>query len=526
MAEPIRDVARLQSQLAAIVASSDDAIVSKTLEGIIETWNQGAERIFGYTADEVIGQPINIIIPDDRQHEEPEILRRIRSGLRVDHFETIRRRKDGRLIDISVTISPVRDSTGTIVGASKIARDISSQKRIQRELEAAKAAAEEANRAKDQFLSVLSHELRTPLTPALASLSYLESQSQLNEEVRAQVGMARRNVEAEARLVDDLLDLTRIARGKMSLHFEVIDLHAALRAAVATVQRELDEKALEVSLALRARPYEVWADSGRLQQVFLNLLTNAIKFTPNGGAIAVRTSGGSGNGDNGNGGNRIRIQISDTGSGIDPQMLERLFAPFEQASSARRFGGLGLGLSITRSLIEMHRGTINAASEGLDRGATFTLELPLLERPAAAAASRALDGAPQSSPQELRRAAFQRCRILLVEDHADTRQIMSKVLRSLGCDVTTAGGVREALSLAERSDFDLLVSDIGLSDGTGMDVMRALRDRPGIHGIAISGYGHEDDLRRSREAGFNEHLVKPINFKALQEAVTRAVGNS
>src|SRR5688572_5034252 len=223
-----------QARLAAIVESSDDAIVSKTLEGVITSWNKGAERIFGYTAEEAVGRSITMLIPADRQAEEPEILRRILTGERVDHFETIRQRKDGRLINVSVTISPVRGPGGRIIGASKVARDVTEQKRVEQELKAAKEAAEAASRAKDDFLSVLSHELRTPLTPVLAAVSFLANNPAVTvEELRGHPDMIRRNVETEARLVDDLLDLTRIARGKIRLHFEVADAHAVARNAVA-----------------------------------------------------------------------------------------------------------------------------------------------------------------------------------------------------------------------------------------------------------------------------------------------------
>jgi len=241
-----------QAWLAAVIDSSDDAIVTKTLQGIVTTWNKSAERIFGYKADEIVGQPILMIIPPDRRGEEAEILRRLGKGERVDHFETVRRRKDGSLIDISVTISPIRDADGTIIGISKIARDITMWKRIQRELMAAKETAEEAeavadesrreaeaaNRAKDLFLSVLSHELRTPLTPALAVIGILERDASLAEPVRRQIEMVRRNVETEARLVDDLLDLTRIARGKLSLHPEAVDAHAVVGNVLAMFQRK------------------------------------------------------------------------------------------------------------------------------------------------------------------------------------------------------------------------------------------------------------------------------------------------
>jgi len=498
-----------QARLAAIVESSDDAIVSKTLQGIIMTWNKGAERIFGYTAAEVVGKAINIIIPPDRQHEEPKILERLGRGERVDHFETIRMRKDGRLINVSVTISPVRDATGRIIGASKVARDITLQKQFEKELKEAKDAAEAANRAKDHFLSVLSHELRTPLTPVLAAMSYMEAQPGLPEDVRSQVGMVRRNVETEARLVDDLLDLTRIARGKISLHFEAVDVHEVLRAAVKMLQPEIDAKGLEVTIGLRARQHHVWADPGRLQQVFLNLLSNAVKFTPAGGTIAVRTSELEGG--------RVRVEVSDTGIGIEPEAFPRLFAAFEQAERSRRFGGLGLGLSIAKSLVEMHGGTmhggtIRATSEGRDRGATFTVELGTTQGPKAGQASAAL-----SAIQPL---AY---RVLLVEDHTDTRQVLERLLTSFGCVVSSAGSVAEAVRLADQGEYDVLISDIGLPDGSGMQVMEHVRGRRAMKGIALTGYGQDEDLRRSREAGFETHLTKPVNFQVLRETIKKVV---
>jgi PAS domain S-box-containing protein len=489
--------------LAAIVESSDDAIVSKTLGGIVTSWNRGAARIFGFAASEMIGQPITKIIPADRQHEETEILRRIRSGERVDHFETVRQRKDGTLIDVSVTISPMRDGAGRIIGASKIARDVTDQKRAQRELVAAKESAESANRAKDHFLSVLSHELRTPLTPVLASLSLIESQLSLSpQELRGQVEMIRRNVETEARLVDDLLDLTRIARGKVRLHFEVVDAHAVVRNVVAMLQKEIDEKGLAVTLTLRAKSSHVWADAGRLQQIILNLLSNAVKFTRQDGSITIRT------GNDRDGG--VSIAVIDNGVGIEAEMLPRLFDAFQQGDAARGFGGLGLGLSIVKSLAAMHGGTIEAASEGKDRGATFTLGLNTVPPapPVRPAADVKIAGGGKS--------------ILLVEDHADTRQVLEKLLTSLGFTVWAAGSVKEARELSDREHFDLLVSDIGLPDGTGHEVMSYLRARHGTRGIALSGFGQDDDIRRSQEAGFELHLIKPVNFQTLKDVILKA----
>ena len=503
---PPREV---RSWLGSIIESSDDAIVSKTLDGIVTTWNAAAERIFGYTAADMIGKPITTMIPEDRQQEEPMILARLRRGERVDHFETVRMRKDGTLVEVSVTISPIRDSSGVIVGASKIARDITFQKQVQRELQQAKEAAEAANRAKDHFLSVLSHELRTPLTPALGAISYIETSEELPPPLREQISMIRRNVETEARLVDDLLDLTRIARGKLRLHFEVIDAHALIRNVVAMFQSEIDEKALAVTLALRAREFHIWADPGRFQQVLLNLMSNAVKFTPQDGSITLRSSSVPGAN-----GAQLKIEVSDTGVGIESHVLPRLFNAFEQGekSTNRRFGGLGLGLSIVKALMEMHQGSVAAASAGRGHGATLTLTMPTV--------------APMPHPTLAAGAPNQRVkgyRILLVEDHADTRQVMTVLLRSFGCIVTTAATVKEAINLAERETFDLLVSDIGLPDGTGLDVIRHINQRQPLKAIAISGFGQEEDLQRSREAGFTLHLTKPVNVNTLREAIHEAV---
>jgi hypothetical protein len=506
------DAARLrdeaQARLAAIIESSDDAIVSKSLDGIVRTWNHGAERIFGYSAAEMIGRSIQVIVPSDRAEEEPQILQRLRRGERMDHFETVRVRKDGQHIEVSVTISPIRSSDGQIIGASKIARDITAQRDFQRQLQQAKELAEAASRAKDHFLSVLSHELRTPLTPVIAALSLMEQRADLSAEMRDEIAMLRRNVEVEARLVDDLLDLTRISRGKIQLHFEVIDAHAALRDTLAIFQPEMDAKSLEASVALRAKEHHVWADPGRLQQVFLNLLSNAVKFTPEGGTIAVRSANVADR--------RIQLEVRDTGIGIDAGFLQELFDPFkqgEQTATTRRFGGLGLGLSIARSLVELHGGTIGAASEGVGRGAAFTVEFGTIP------GRRATQTRQPGEPGE-----FGALRVLLLEDHDDTRTVMSRLLSSLGFVVTTAGTVRDALALAERDRFDLLVSDIGLPDGSGTEVMRKLRDRDGTRGIALSGFGQPEDLRRSEEAGFTTHLTKPVNFKTLQEVIQNVSG--
>ncbi len=504
-----------QARLAAIVESSDDAIVGKTLDGIITSWNKGAERIFGYAAAEVVGKSITIIIPPDRLDEEPDILRRLRAGQRVDHFETIRQTKDGRLVHVSVTISPIRNAEGKIIGVSKVARDITIQKQFQDKLqtarleaENAKELAENASRAKDHFLSVLSHELRTPLTPVLAAISLMERDATVPPHMREQVEMIRRNVETEARLVDDLLDLTRITRGKLSLHFEVVDAHAVVRNVVAMFNREIEGKGLTVAMSLVARRYFVWADPGRFTQMLLNLLSNAVKFTPQQGTIAVRTSNENGT---------LKIEVADSGVGIDQDVLPRLFEPFEQGeqSVSKQFGGLGLGLTIVKSLVEMHKASITATSEGEGKGATFTLRVPSMravDRPAPPLVAAGANTAGRYS-------------VLLVEDHADTRHVLSRLLTSFGCVVTTAASVKEALEAAQRETFDLLVSDLGLPDGSGIDVMRHLGQRQGVRGIALSGYGQDEDMRRSREAGFETHLTKPVNFQTLYDAIQKKTAN-
>jgi PAS domain S-box-containing protein len=505
--------AEAQARLAAIVESSDDAIVGKDLNGVVTSWNKGAERIFGWTAAEIVGRPITTIIPTDRLQEEPQILARMRRGERVDHFETVRQTKDGRLINVSVTISPIRDTDDRIIGISKVARDITLQKNFEQQLKAAKdqaesarEAAEAASRSKDHFLSVLSHELRTPLTPVLGAISLLEQDPTIPAPVREQVQMIRRNVETEARLVDDLLDVTRIARGKVRLHAEILDAHAVVRDVVAMFQPEIDDKGLSVTVSLRAKQHHVWADPGRFQQILLNLLSNAVKFTPADGSIAVQTANENGT---------IKIEVADTGIGIEPDMMPRLFDPFEQGERTvtRQFGGLGLGLSIVKALVELHKASISATSEGKGLGTTFTLRV------------ESVQAAPQgASPAAMDTNGGKPYRILLVEDHADTRRVIAMLLTKLGCVVTVAGSVKEAVEAADRQTFDLLLSDIGLPDGSGVDVMRHMAARSNVKGIALSGFGQEEDLRRSREAGFATHLTKPVNVQTLHQVIRTVAG--
>jgi PAS domain S-box-containing protein len=500
-----RNRAEIVSQrLAAIVNSSDDAIVGKDLNSIVTSWNAGAERIFGYSASEMIGTSIMRLIPPDHQGEEAQILARIRCGERVDPIETVRVAKDGRLLDVSITVSPIKDATGTVVGASKIARDISERKRAEEKLQAAKISAERANQAKDDFMAVLSHELRTPLTPALAAASYLAEHEDLPPQLREEVTAIRRNVQFEARLIDDLLDLTRITRGKLPLHHEAVDAHRLVQNALTIVHEDIVRKELEVVTDFAAAEHNLWVDPIRIQQVFWNLLNNAVKFTPPRGRITVRTS---------NDGGRFAFEITDTGVGIESEHQARIFNAFEQGevSIIRQFGGLGLGLTISQTLLKLHGGTISVRSEGKNRGACFTVTLDVLREPIAAA--------PNATGGDL--AMERSLRLLLIDDHADTRRILSRLLGKCGHEVSAADCGESALKLMETERFDVIISDIGLPDTSGYEVVREAKRRQPVQGIALSGFGMEEDVRRSLEAGFDYHLTKPVEFHELRSLLQK-----
>ena len=361
-------------RLAAIVESSDDAIVFKDLNGIIRTWNKGAERIFGYTAEETIGKPVTILFPADQLDEESGILARIRKGERIEHYETVRKHKDGRLLDISLTVSPVKDDEGKIIGASKIARDITDRKRIERQVATAFEREKAIARMKDDFLATLSHELRTPINPVLLIASDRASDDSLPQEIRAEFETIQKNVEIQARLVDDLLDLSRITHGKMNLNFQTVDVHATLQAAIQTVREAAKSKGVQMVAKLEADQHFISGDPVRLQQIFWNLLNNAIKFTPKGGCILVETHSCPDR-------DALNIKFTDTGIGMTPDELKRIFEPFEQGNhageKASEYGGLGLGLAISKKLVELHSGRIEAASEGYNRGTTFSVDFPL-----------------------------------------------------------------------------------------------------------------------------------------------------
>ncbi len=757
---------------AAIVESSDAAILSKDLNATITSWNAGAERLFGYTAAEAIGQSIYMLIPADRRKEEPEIMDRIRRGERVDHYETVRRRKDGTRFEVSLTESPVKDDEGQVIGASKIVRtitqqkrveaelrrqerlyravgdavdfgiwigdaegrnvylsdsflrlvgmtqeecrnagwaralhpdevedalaawrecvrsgtrwerehrykgvdgewhpvlsrgmpirndrgeithwaginldisayrraedklrqsesqlrlvtdsamvfiaqcdrehrlrfvnrpyaarfgkepnellgkpisdligaaahealrpyldatlagrrvefeleipyerfgkrwvrvihepershqgeviglvavitDITSRKQVEREMEAARDKALAASRAKDDFLAALSHELRTPLNPALLIASEAADNVTLPEEVRADFRTIRRNIQLEARLIDDLLDMTRITRGKLALDVSMHDLQVLVRDALATMRPEFTQKKIVPEVAIGAEPAIVECDSARLQQVLWNVLKNAVKFTAERGKIVVRTW-------NDTDGRRVNIEVRDSGIGMTEGELTRAFEAFSQGDHAapggsHRFGGVGLGLAISRMLVEQHHGTIVATSEGRDKGSSFLITLPLMT-----AEERETRGG--FTPRAVTRVPFKgaplqsdrRRTVLLVEDHEPTRTAMEFLLKRRNFVVRAAGSVKEARQLAEAGGIDLVISDIGLPDGNGYELMSELRLTQRLIGIALTGYGMDHDIVRSQAAGFGQHLTKPVTIQALDKALAAA----
>jgi len=366
-----------RARLAAIVESSNDVIVSKSLDGIITSWNVAAERMFGWTAAEAIGRPIMLIIPDDRRPEEDDVLARIRRGERVEHFDTVRRTKDGRLVDVSITVSPVRDSAGRIVGASKIARDITERRRIEEERrqllareQLAREAAEAASRAKDEFLAVVSHELRTPLNGVFGWARMLQSADMDEASRRRAVAAIVRGASAQVRLIDDLLDVSRMVTGNLRLDLQLVDVRDVVEAAVETVRPAAAGKGIEIETRVERAPVSVLGAADRLQQILWNLLINAVKFTPRGGRVGVRLHRANAD---------AEVSVSDSGEGIAAEVLPYVFERFRQedSSSTRAHAGLGLGLALVRHVVEAHGGSVTAHSRGKGNGATFVVRLPL-----------------------------------------------------------------------------------------------------------------------------------------------------
>lgn len=651
------------SRLAAIVYSTDDAIVSKDLNGIIQNCNPACERLFGYSNAELVGRPVTILIPPELQDEEPRILERLRRGERIEHFETVRMAKDGRRIDVSLTISPVRNSRGEVIGVSKIARDITEIKAAIRRVAAqeewfrvtlgsisdavvtadpggrvtylnataagltgwdqdsaqgrplseivrmvcegnrkpvddpvsavlrngkpsgplrdpvllvarngverpiehnaapirnregeiagvvlvfrdvserrsveaerqvaamdrdrlleaeriARAEAERANRVKDDFVAVVSHELRTPLNAILGWTEVL-LQGRPDQQTIRGLEVIRRNTQVQAQLIGDLLDISRVASGKLLLDVRSLDLVGVIEAAIETVQHAADTRGITIEKRLGSKAAVTIGDPARLQQVVWNLLSNAIKFTPPGGRIEVEMR---------RVGSRMEIAVSDNGMGIQPDMLDRIFDRFHQQDgpTTRRQGGLGLGLAIVRHLVELHGGEVWAQSNGIDHGATFTIALPIVvadltyTQPAEA-------GSGGVGP--LDRHTLQDIRVLVVEDEVDNRELIRRLLEAHGAQVVTAGTASEAMAQASDHRPHILVSDIGLPDVDGYELIRRIRrlqaeGLDNIPAVALTAFARSEDRARALRAGYQAHIAKPVEPAELVATVASFV---
>ncbi len=660
-----------QYWLSALIESADDAIISKTLDGIITSWNEGARRIFGYEADEVIGKPVTILIPEGHRDEEPAILARLRAGKRIEHYETVRMRKDGQLIDISLTVSPIKGPDGKIVGASKIARDITEQRQARRALdeaserlkialdaarlgdwswdaktdittmsenaaamfgippgphmtwtqmnellheddrepartavdtalanrggydveyrvrhpkksgswvwiaskghgiyaddgsvvgmmglvqdvstrktneetlreqaealrtlneiaqkaraEAERAAAEkerlyrqaeESSRLKEEFLATISHELRTPLSAILGWARMLRlGQLSPNDTTKA-LDTIERNARAQAQLVDDLLDVSRIITGKLRMDVRPADPNSFIDAAVEAVRPAADAKGVRVQKVVDTGLLSIPGDPVRLQQVVWNLLSNAIKFTPRDGRVQVRSERVN---------SHLEIVVSDTGQGISPDFLPHVFDRFRQADqkTSRQHGGMGLGLAIVRHLVELHGGHVRADSEGEGKGATFTVMLPISPvYHVDSTGGRVHPGARDLLPPADTTDRLDGLRILVVDDEADTRDLLKQGLEYCGATVKVVGSAAEAIDLLQISVPDILISDIGMPGTDGYDFIRQVRklspQRGGkVAAIALTAYTRVEDRLQALRAGYDMHVPKPVELTEL-----------
>jgi len=527
--------------LSALIESADDAIISKTLDGIITSWNNGAKRIFGYDAEEVIGKPVTILIPEGHLDEEPSILARLRAGQRIEHYETVRVRKDGQLIDISLTVSPIRGPDGRIVGASKIARDITEQRLARKAfdeaseglkvaLEAAKEArfeaeraaaeierlyrqAEESSRLKEEFLATISHELRTPLSAILGWARMLRLGQLSPEDTAKALDTIERNARAQAQLVDDLLDVSRIITGKLRMDVRPADPPSFIDPAVEAVRPAAEAKGVRVQKVVDTGAISIPGDPVRLQQVVWNLLSNAIKFTPRGGHVQIRSERVN---------SHLEIVVSDTGQGISADFLPHVFDRFRQADqkTSRLHGGMGLGLAIVRHLVELHGGTVRAASEGEGKGATFTVALPIIPIYQVDPSGGRVHPGARDMPPDDSTDRLDGLKILVVDDEADTRDLLKQGLEYCGATVKVVGCAKEALDSLTHEIPDILISDIGMPGTDGYDFIRQVRGLPPHRGgkvaaIALTAYTRVEDRLLALRAGYDMHVPKPVELAEL-----------
>ncbi len=479
------------------VERMQEGAVTVSSDGLILYCNRRFAEMLGLSLERVISSSLTRFLPAEAWRRLQGIFGK--NG-EIVKYETMLRSGNDSGRPVNLTASRL-----TVAGPSMmclVVTDLTAQKE-QEDLRLAKEVAERSSTAKDDFLAALSHELRTPLTPALMAATVLEKDTGLPETARSDISLIRRNIELEARLIDDLLDLTLITHGKLSLQTDEINLHTSLNRAIEVCQGDARLKRLNIQIELNARHTTIIGDPVRVQQVCWNVLRNAVKFTAERGAISIVTGNDAHN--------NVWVRVTDSGIGFTHDQATRIFEPFEQGDRhiTRQFGGLGLGLAITRSIMHAHGGGIEASSPGLNQGATFTLRFPLA-KPAGKKPEPAATRAPVAQTG---------LNILLVDDHKDTRVCIQRLLEANSHRVTSAGNAQDALALAETSRFDLIISDLGLPDLSGHELMQRLHTRFNLPGIALSGYGMETDMAQSRAAGFKYHLTKPVSFDRLKSLV-------
>ncbi|MGE0760633.1 MAG: CheR family methyltransferase, partial [Pirellulaceae bacterium] len=491
----LKRVEKRLAEMSEIVEHSDDAILRIALDGTVTTWNRGAERLFGYPAEEIVGRNASLLCAEgDREAED--YLRRIAQGLSVDHVEAIRVCRDGHRIDVSLTMSPIRGEIGNVVGMSVIVRDITDRKRAAEEVLA-------AVRHRDQFLAMLSHELRNPLAAVLNATSLLKEEN-IGPDVDCEAReVIEHNVQHVARLLDDLLDVSRFTHDKISLHLEVVDLNSLTMDVVDCVQHMVDDKRQQLHVLLSEEPLYVEGDVGRLQQAQVNLLVNACKYTPEGGRIDYRLA---------RDGEDAVITVRDDGEGISEALLQRIFEPFVQSEQTldRSQGGMGLGLPLVRMIVEAHEGTIVARSEGNGHGSEFLVRLRLTSK------------RPQR-PAEMRVIANTRRKLLIVEDNDGIRRMLARSMELKGFIVSAAGDGQQGLEKFIEFEPEIALIDVGLPDVNGFDLARIIRSKPAYREcllVAVTGYGRESDREQALAAGFDLHLVKPLDPTELVVAIT------
>lgn len=509
------ELAAQKDLLKATLSSIGDCVIVTDADANITFMNVIAEMLTGWTFDEIKGRPVEtvfrIINEQTRAAVQSPVVKVLTEGIIVGLANhTLLVRKDGSEVPIDDSGAPIYDAEGNIRGVILVFRDFSSYKKAENVLREAKATAETANAAKDHFLAMLSHELRTPLTPVLATLNLWEASEDVPAAMKSDVQMLRRSVELEARIIDDLLDLTRIAKGMLTFTMEAVDVHETIQFLVDMCHTEFQGKRLNLSVKLDAQQPFVRPDAGRLQQILWNVIKNAAKFTSAGGEVRIATH----NDDAEN----IVITVVDTGIGMPEETMSRLFKPFEQGDKAisRRLGGLGLGLAISSQLARQLGGRVIAASEGLGKGSTFTITFPNTDEVPSSPGNRETEGAESAAGT----------RFLLVEDHTETALALTRLLVKHGYVVQTVGTVASALEAVAAETFDLIICDIGLPDGTGFELLEKVRKTTSTPAIALSGFGMEEDVAQSKLSGFDRHLTKPVNLQNLEAAIRTLVADA